>query len=196
MRARIFNLAALAASTAALVLTAATAAPAAAQGAPTAAQAYKPTIDDWVGVNAAINAYQLGLERKMPSYTDRAFWDDAVEIIEPTPGQIMRVPAKRAIGDGPPPGAPPVLGVGGKPMVFGESNALGNKLEPWHLLISSSFEFQSPTRATHYGYFLSIYPDQTTRQSITGMPGHYEDILEKRGDEWRILERRSVIGQK
>jgi hypothetical protein len=192
MRARIFNMfsfSALAASAAALVLTAATAAPA-------ATQTYKPTIDDWMGVNAAINAYQLGLERHMKSYTDRAFWDDAVEIIEPTPGQIIRVPAKGGMGDGPPPGAPPVLGAGGKPMVLGESNAIGNKMTPWHLLISSSFEFQSPTRATHYGYFLSIYPDEATRQSVTGMPGHYEDVLEKRGDEWRILERKSVIGQK
>lgn len=204
MRARVFNLSlptALAASAAVLVLAATAAGPAAAQG-------YKPTIDDWVGVNEAINAYQLGLERHIEAYTDRAFWDDAVVIIEPNPGQVIRRPAKGE--GGPPPGSPPagaapagaapaapvVLGANGKPMVMGESNAIGSNLQPWHLLISSSFEFQSPTRATHYGYFWSIYPDPKTKQSTTGLPGHYQDILEKRGDEWRILERRSVIGQK
>ena len=68
------------------------------------------------------------------------------------------------------------------------------------------FHFESPTRATHYEYFLSIYPQPEktgenlrpidTRQSIVGWPGHYEDILEKRHGEWRILQRKSVINAK
>ena len=73
---------------------------------------------------------------------------------------------------------------------------IGTADPPWHLLISSSFEFQSPTRATHYGYFLSVYPNLTSRKTEVGLPGHYQDILEKRNGQWRILERKSVIGQK
>jgi hypothetical protein len=74
----------------------------------------------------------------------------------------------------------------------------------------SYFHFESATRATHYEYFLSIYPQpekkpdgaggmpnaSATRTSIVGWPGHYEDILEKRNGEWRILQRKSVINQK
>jgi hypothetical protein len=37
---------------------------------------------------------------------------------------------------------------------------------------------------------------QTARTSIVGWPGHYEDILEKRHGEWRILQRKSMINQK
>ena len=68
------------------------------------------------------------------------------------------------------------------------------------------FHFESPTRATHYEYFLSIYPQpektganlppMETRHSIVGWPGHYEDILEKRHGEWRILQRKSYINSK
>jgi hypothetical protein len=34
------------------------------------------------------------------------------------------------------------------------------------------------------------------RNTIVGWPGHYEDILEKRNGEWRILHRKSMINQK
>lgn len=209
---------------------------------PASAQSYEPTIEDWEGVNAAINAYQLGIERGIEAYKDRAYWEDAVEIIEPTPGQIIRRPARGSMPgpgtapppggmpagagpggpppggmpggpppggmpDGPPPGgmpggpppgdAPPGGAPPGLPQPLpGARNMIGTGDAPWHLLISSSFEFQSETRATHYGYFLSIYPNLESRKSEVGLPGHYEDILEKRNGEWRILERRSVIGQK
>lgn len=78
----------------------------------------------------------------------------------------------------------------------GGVNAIGNGNPPWHLALSHHFEFQSATRATHYGYFLSVYPDLKTKQTIVGLPGHYDDILEKRNGEWRILQRTTVIGVK
>jgi hypothetical protein len=75
--------------------------------------------------------------------------------------------------------------------------------------LDSYIHFESATRATHYEYFLSIYPQpekkvegggggnmQNSRTSIVGWPGHYEDILEKRKGEWRILSRKSMINQK
>jgi len=79
----------------------------------------------------------------------------------------------------------------------------------WHLPLDSYIHFDSATRATHYEYFLSLYPQpekkraegatgnmQDSRISIVGWPGHYEDILEKRHGEWRILTRKSMINQK
>ena len=82
----------------------------------------------------------------------------------------------------------------------------------WHLPLDSYIHFDSATRATHYEYFLSIYPQpekkpeggapgtipnaSSMRTSIVGWPGHYEDILEKRHGEWRILQRKSMINQK
>jgi hypothetical protein len=75
--------------------------------------------------------------------------------------------------------------------------------------LDSYIHFESATRATHYEYFLSIYPQperkpeggntgnmSSSRTSIVGWPGHYEDILEKRNGEWRILQRKSMINQK
>jgi hypothetical protein len=77
-----------------------------------------------------------------------------------------------------------------------KGNAIGSDIPPWHLALSHHFEFQSPTRATHYGYFVSVYPDLKTKTTTVGLPGHYDDILEKRNGEWRILQRTSVIGAK
>jgi hypothetical protein len=37
---------------------------------------------------------------------------------------------------------------------------------------------------------------QDARVSIVGWPGHYEDLLEKRHGEWRILQRKAMINQK
>ena len=85
-------------------------------------------------------------------------------------------------------------------------------VEVWHLPLDSYIHFESATRATHYEYFLSIYPQpekkpeggtqgnlpnaSSYRTSIVGWPGHYEDILEKRHGEWRILQRKTMINQK
>lgn len=102
---------------------------------------------------------------------------------------------------GPPPGmSGPPPGAGGRPGPPDDGYIV------WHLPFESSFHFESATRATHYQYFLSIYPEpenpqpglpaRETRRSIVGWPGHYADILEKRGNEWRILERRTYINAK
>jgi len=83
-------------------------------------------------------------------------------------------------------------------------------VEVWHLPLDSYIHFESATRATHYEYFLSIYPQpekkvegagnlpnaSSSRTSIVGWPGHYDDILEKRNGEWRILSRKTRINEK
>lgn len=174
--------------------------------------AYQPTIGDWVGVNAAVNNYTLGLELKDEARFNAAFWPEATITAVPEPGKSFTMPYGMALkpppmppvgapmppmpaGMAPPSGAPmpmPPMPAGGPP----RTNAIGNNIEPWHLALSHAFEFQSATRATHYGYFVSVYPDPETKKTIVGLPGHYEDILEKRNGQWRILSRKSVIGVK
>ena len=144
---------------------------------------YKPTIDDWVGVNAAVGNYTLGLELHDRARLDKAFWPEGVVIIQPEPGKSMRMPYRQ---EGEPPTPP-----GGK-----VHNVIGTDIPPWHLALSHHFEFQSATRATHYGYFLSVYPNLKTKTTTVGLPGHYDDILEKRKGEWRILQRTIAIGAK
>jgi len=151
-----------------------------------AASAYKPSVDDWVGVNAAVDNYTLGLERHDMARFDKAFWPEASITAEPEPGMRFSMPYRQAAM---PPPAPPA-GSGMK------ANAIGGDIAPWHLSLSHHFEFQSPTRATHYGYFISVYPDLKTKTTIVGLPGHYEDVLEKRNGEWRILQRTTAIGAK
>ena len=147
---------------------------------------YSPTVEDWVGVNAAVNNYTLGLELHDMARYDKAFWPEANIIVQPEPGMSMSIPYKKA-AEGPPP--PPA----GAPE---PTNAIGSVNPPWHLSLSHHFEFQSATRATHYGYFVSVYPDPITKKTIVGLPGHYDDLLEKRNGEWRILQRTTAIGVK
>lgn len=149
------------------------------------ATAFKPSIDDWVGVNAAVDNYTLGLERGDMARFDKAFWPEAKIIAQPEPGKSFTMPYRAAAAPPPPPPA-------GAPA----TNAIGTTAMPWHLALSHHFEFQSPTRATHFGYFISVYPDLKTKMTTVGLPGHYADTLEKRNGEWRILERTTVIGAK
>jgi hypothetical protein len=148
---------------------------------------YKPTVDDWVGVNTAVDNYTLGLELHDSTRFDKAFWPEATIIVQPEPGKSFSMPYKMA--EAGPPKPPP-----GAPMPTG--NAIGSDVPPWHLALSHHFEFLGPTRATHYGYFVSVYPDLKTKMTTVGLPGHYDDILEQRNGEWRILQRATVIGVK
>ena len=158
-----------------------------------ASAAFKPTIDDWVGVNAAVDNYTLGLELHDMAVFDKAFWPEAMIIAKPEPGLSFARPYRDEAGPpkAPPPGLhlPPGAAAPGM-------NAAGTANPPWHLALNHHFEFQSAARATHYGYFVSVYPDLATKKSVVGLPGHYEDVLEKRHGEWRILQRTTVIGVK
>lgn len=182
-----------------------------APAASTAASSYKPTVDDWVGVNAAVDNYTLGLELHDMARFDKAFWPEATIVAQPEPGMSFSMPYRQAAegppkppaGGGampPPPAGMPKPPAGGPPMPApgtpGGVNGIGTNVAPWHLSLSHHFEFQSPTRATHYGYFVSVYPDLQTKKTVVGLPGHYDDVLEKRNGEWRILERKTVIGVK
>jgi hypothetical protein len=197
---------------------------------------FVPTMADYLGVYDAIQNYRFGVEKHDQKAMERAFWEDGANIAVPTPGgPEIRMPLKegdqpqRGAGPpgpnaGPPPGAPPGAnggpppglalppganagppGAGGAPPAGGG----GGGVTVWHMPLDSYIHFDSPTRATHYEYFLSIYPQpekkrepgvtgpmQDSRVTIVGWPGHYEDIMEKRHGEWRILQRKSMINQK
>jgi len=208
---------ALAASVVALLaaapaLTADSAQPAAAK--PGAAR-YVPTMADYLAVYDALQRYRFGVEKHDHKALESAFWEDGVNIAVPSPGQEIRMPLDGsppqpppglpAPNGGPPPGLVPPPGSNAAPPGPGG----GGEGEVWHLPLDSYIHFESATRATHYEYFLSIYPQpekkmaggnpgnmQNSRTSIVGWPGHYEDILEKRHGEWRILQRKSMINQK
>lgn len=195
----------------------------AAEAAQPAASRYVPTTADYLGVYDALNNYRLGVEKHDQQAAEKVFWPDGVNIAVPTPGgPEIRLPLREGgpppagagqagANAGPPPGSnagPPGPGAGPPPGVGGGAGGRGGG-EVWHLPLDSYIHFESATRATHYEYFLSIYPQpekkaeggnmgnmQNARTSIVGWPGHYEDILEKRNGEWRILSRKSMINQK
>jgi hypothetical protein len=204
---------ALAASVVALLA----AAPAlAAESAQPAASRFVPTMADYLGVYDALQRYRFGVEKHDRKALESAFWEDGADIAVPNPGQEIRMPLKGGFppqtpagqpgpNAGPPPGLQPPPGSSAGPAGPGG----GGEGEVWHLPLDSYIHFESATRATHYEYFLSIYPQpekkaeggtvgnmQNARTSIVGWPGHYEDILEKRHGEWRILQRKSMINQK
>ena len=211
---------ALAASVVALL----TVAPTLVEAAQPATAAYVPTTADYLAVTDALQRYRIGVDKHDQKMLQSAFWEDGVNIVVPSPGMEIRMPLDGSpprppagAPPGPPPGGPPGPNAGPPPGGAPGPNA-GPPPSPggsaggdeiWHLPLDSYIHFESATRATHYGYFLSIYPQkekkleggnmgnmQNSRISLVGWPGHYEDILEKRNGEWRILQRKSMINQK
>jgi hypothetical protein len=187
-----------------------------------AAPAFVPTMADYLAIYDALQNYRISVEMHDPKALQRAFWEDGADIAVPSPGVEMRMPLdgsppKPPPGMAPPPGAGgPPPGAGMPPPGMGPPPGGGMPPRPapgaagdvWHMPFDSYIHFVSATRATHYEYFLSIYPQpekqqdanaknmQDARVSIVGWPGHYEDILEKRHGEWRILQRKTMINQK
>jgi len=196
--------------------------PALAQNAAPATAAYSPTMADYLAVTDALQHYRFGLEKHDEGLLRSAFWPDGVNIAVPSPGLEIKMPLDGSPPTLPPgavpPGGGPSRGAAPPPGAMparpgmppgGPGPAPGAGEEVWHLPLDSYIHFESATRATHYEYFLSIYPQKEkpaeggpmtsmrdARVSIVGWPGHYEDILEKRNGEWRILSRKSMINQK
>jgi hypothetical protein len=168
---------------------------------------FVPTMADYLGVYDALQNYRFGVEKHDQKALENAFWEDGANIAVPNPGQEIRIP----LSGGPPP-LPAGAGQPGANPGPPPGSGAGEGAVVWHLPLDSYIHFDSATRATHYEYFLSIYPQpekkpeggippnmsnaSSMRTSIVGWPGHYEDILEKRHGEWRILQRKSMINQK
>jgi len=217
-----------------LVALLATAPALAAKSSAAASAGYVPTMADYLAVYDALQNYRYGVEKHDDKAMEKAFWEDGANIAVPTPGgPEIRMPLKEGgptqgraglpgPNAGPPPGlAPPPGAPAGPPGAGGPPGPAAGRGAPggggangaggvWHLPLDSYIHFESATRATHYEYFWSIYPQpeqkpldtstmvnaSASRNSIAGWPGHYEDILEKRNGEWRILQRKSMINQK
>lgn len=129
--------------------------------------------------------------------------------------------ARGAAGAGGPPGSPPdgppnagagapaALGAGGPPqggmpMTPPSCDAKAGRPEKgwelWHIVANSSFEFQSPTRVKHHAYWFAVCPSAGSNNgaglAVIGPPGHYDDILEKRNGEWRLISRTIALNEK
>ena len=152
------------------------------------------TFDDYLAVYDVLQRYRLGLAKHDKTMQDSAYWE---------PPKPMT----------PPPGFVPLSGAGGPS--WDELRKMPGFVDTWDLPLDSYIHFESATRATHYEYFLPIYPQPekkakggkqgkppnandywSYRTSVVGWPGHYEDTLEKRDGEWRILERKIMMNQK
>ena len=157
------------------------------------ASGYTPTMADYLGIYDALQRYRFGVDKHDKKTQDSAFW---VAPLPPLPPPGFVPPPGFAAGP-PGPGGAAAGAPGG-----------GASVDVWHLPLDSYIHFDSATRATHYEYFLSIYPQPErkaggatpanleSRISIVGWPGNYEDVLEKRYGEWRILHRRTMINEK
>lgn len=181
----------------------------AADAAQPAASGFVPTLADYLSIYDALQHYRIGVQEEDQKEQQAAFWPDAAR---------GGGGGGRGAG-GPPPGAdagPPAGGAPGAggarrgpPPNWEEIKKMPGFVQVWHLPLDSYIHFDSATRATHYEYFLSIYPqpekkapeggsisNMEARTSIVGWPGHYEDILEKRNGEWRILQRKMGMNER
>ena len=149
---------------------------------------FVPTMADYLSVYDVLQRYRMGLAKHDQKIMDSTYW------VAPKPMT-------------PPPGFVPLAGAGGPS--FDELKKMPGFVDTWDLPLDSYIHFESATRATHYEYFLPIYPQpekpraegatagfQDSRVSTVGWPGHYEDILEKRHGEWRILDRKMMMNKK
>jgi len=152
---------------------------------------FKPTFDDYLAVYDVLQRYRLGLAKHDNEMQDSAYW---------VPPKPMTPPPGFA-------GFEELAGPGA--LSWEERRKMPGFVDTWDLPLDSYIHFESATRATHYEYFIPVYPqpEKTVevegnlpywayRNSVVGWPGHYEDILEKRNGEWRILERKIMMNQK
>jgi hypothetical protein len=163
-----------------------------------AAKAVKPpssgsvaTVADYLSVYDALQRYRLGLAKHDQTLQDSAFW-----VPPKFPTTLPKLAGIEQIAG---PGAPS----------WEELRKTPGFVDTWDLPLDSYIHFESATRATHYEYFLPVYPQPERkvegqeklpywayRTSVVGWPGHYEDTLEKRNGEWRILERKMLMNEK
>jgi hypothetical protein len=150
----------------------------------------KPTIEDYLAVYDVLQRYRLGLAKHDKTMQDSAFWVPP-KPMTPLPGMVL------------------LSGAGGPS--WDELRKMPGFVDTWDLPLDSYIHFESASRATHYEYYIPIYPQPekkveggneadlpywARRNSVVGWPGHYEDILEKRHGEWRILDRKIMMNQK
>lgn len=156
--------------------------------------AYTPTMKDWMSIQEAMHNYHEGLDRRDNKIMAKAFTENGtLGLVDDRGIQMSNVIGRDKIAAGGlMSGRSPPDAAGGPPAP-GDAGDMG---EMWHFTGDDHYVFESPTRATHYGYWLEVRPGQD-RKSIIGIPGHYEDVLVKqKNGEWLFKERKIIVGKK
>jgi hypothetical protein len=151
-----------------------------------------------MSIQQAMHRYHEGLDKQDNRLMASAFGEDGTVTMVVDGRDIVTVKKEQIAltGIAPPPGAPS----GSSPGPAGSATTPLPALEPgelWHFTdINSSFKFESPSRVTHYAYWLDVHVHQDSHSSTLGIPGHYEDVLVKRNGQWLFLSRTIYVGTK
>ena len=144
-----------------------------------AGPAYTPTMADMMSIQSTIHSYMLGLERHDLHAEASAFTEDGVLAVFHYDREVVRLSGRKAIEHA---------------MSAGEI---------WDFYGNDYFEFQSPTHATHYAYWLDVHPPKdranganVNQSSTIGIPGHYDDVLVKVDGKWLFKQRFVYVGTK
>lgn len=161
------------------------------------AEGYIPTMEDWYSIQKAIYHYQWGRENMDNPTMAKGFTEDGTLMLVAGDVELKTVGRDNIAAKG--------LGIGGAAPQRTNTQAAASAagFTPpaggvWHFVSGADyFNFESPMRATHYGYWISVYAGSLEeRRSTLGNPGHYEDIFVKRNGEWLFLQRKIVVGVK
>lgn len=157
---------------------------------------YTPTMKDMMSINTAVHNYMLGLEKHDQQAMARAFTEDGTFSIIDHGRVVVKLTGRDQIGhmNDAPPGPPPNASNPGAPPPAPAGAAPSGGGDIWHFIANDYFEFQSPTHATHYAYWMDVHPGEKT--STMGVPGHYDDVLVKQNGEWLFKQRTVVVGDK
>jgi hypothetical protein len=159
-----------------------------------------PTMKDMMSIQTTMHRYHEGLEKHDNRLMSTAFTEDGTLLLEPPDHHVIQVKGRDQIASqglmpgGPPPAAASAAPTAGAPQGAAPPSG-GPPADIWHFSGNDYYEFESSTRARHYGYWLDVIPGPG-REATVGNPGHYEDILVKRNGEWLFVERKIIVGRK
>jgi len=167
---------------------------------------YTPTNKDMMSIQATMHRYHEGLDKSDNKQMASAFTEDGtLTIIDHgkarDPVTHAQMAAGGLLGGGAPPGgAPsgaPAAPNGGAPASPNGGAPAMEMGDLWHFTeVNSYFKFESPTRATHYAYWMDVHVHEESHSSTLGIPGHYEDVFVKRNGQWLMLSRKIFVGTK
>jgi len=156
---------------------------------------YIPTTTDMMSIQAAMHRYHEGLDKHDNKLMASAFTEDGMFIIIDHGKEVSKLSHDQMAvgnGNGPPPG-----GTNGAPALPNGGAAPAETGELWHFTdVNSYFKFETPTRATHYAYWMDVHVHEESHSSTLGIPGHYEDVFVKRNGQWLFLSRKVFVGTK
>jgi hypothetical protein len=152
-----------------------------------------------------MHRYHEGLDKHDNKAMASAFTEDGTVAVIDRGKQVSAATHDQIVTGGLMGGQAPPAAANGSPAGSGNAPAAGDNAGPppvdaaglWHFTeINSYFEFESPTRATHYAYWMDLHVHEESRSSTLGLPGHYEDIFVKRNGQWLFLSRKIIVDTK